>query len=470
MALTITSTGNATSTAGSGTLDITGITASVGDVLLICFAADNTALGGGTRTVTAADNAGGSTNVYTQRGTTGVQTAGSANDGAACYFHECPVTTALSANTITLTFVEGNITTKAAEVYRLQPGTDQAVKFIAVDTASPGAARTTHSATTISVTTGHTIFAMAAIETDDAITGDGDTTNGNWSAVSTRLADGGADIACMSCSSQYKTVSATGNQAWACTTATGRDSVANTIIYAPVPVITAATGSFAFTGATASLQIGRMVVADAGSYTLTGADVDLLIEAAGITLDVDSGSFALTGTDASLQIGRMVSADAGSFTLTGTDAALAYGFSVAADAGSYALTGTDVSLQIGRLVEAEAGSYTLTGSDAELEYVAGGVETSSGVSRLARAKSWPRIEREIRPDLNAPPEAEEPKPAVAATQKPADEPDEIVALAASLEAEAALAARLTALEGEIARRAAEQAEEDDLMIILLLAA
>lgn len=234
MALTVSSVGNATSTTSNTTL-ASGATvnASVGDVLLICIAAENSGTSGAARTVTITDNASGTTNVYTQRGTTGNATAGTAGDGASQFFFECPVTTALSSNTVTVTF-SGNVTHKAMEILRLQPASGQYIRFVEVGTASnttPNTGATSHSASTVSVANTHTIFCMAAVETDDTITGDSDTTNGSWSTLVRRLADAGADAVTMSCATQYKTVNATGNQSWEATTVSARDSSRNYIVY-----------------------------------------------------------------------------------------------------------------------------------------------------------------------------------------------------------------------------------------------
>lgn len=414
MALTITSAGNGSDVANSTTLVISSVTASVGDVLLLCIASENYRGSGASAIVNSiADNAGGSTNVYSQRGTTGNQTAGSPGDGASQLFYECPVTTALSGATITISF-SSNTRNKAAEIYRIQPGAGEAVVYVGVGTASAGANQTTHGAATVSVENGQTIFAMSAIETDDAVTGDSDTTNGSWSTVLTRLASGGTDAGSMTCSSQYKTVNATGNQSWACTTASGRDSVANTIIYgvpksisagggsytisgtAATPKLgrktAAAAGSYALTGTAAATKHGWKVVADAGSYAITGTAATLTYTPSGSTYTLAAGSgayaitgtagspllkrrataaagsYAITGTAATPKLGRRTVAGAGSYLLTGTAASLLHTYKIAALAGSYAIDGTAAATLKGWRITAEGGAYVITGSSATLTY------------------------------------------------------------------------------------------------------
>ena len=233
MALTVAASGGGTSVTDDTTLPISVGAAgfSIGDVMVIAIAAANSGTNGVARTVTIADNASGTTNVYSQRGPTGNQTAGTASAGASQFWFECPITTALtSTEVVTITF-SGNLSEKAASSIRLQPAASESVIYSAVGTASVGAGATTHDAATVSVADTYTIFAAAAIETDDATTGDSDTTNGSWSAAFGGLADSGTDPNAMRLFGQWKTATATGDQAWACTTASGRDSARNYIIY-----------------------------------------------------------------------------------------------------------------------------------------------------------------------------------------------------------------------------------------------
>lgn len=219
---------NGVSTTSNTTLTISEVTAPVGSVLVVMIAAGNAGTLGAAASITSISD--GTSNTYTQRGSTGNVDPAAAADGASQFFYECTVANALSNATITVTFGENN-PEKVIQVYILMAGSGYKPEFVSVQTASGGSTRTSHSASTVSVTSGDLIFAMAAIETDDAITGDSDTTNGSWAAIRTGLADAGVDASAMSCSSQYKFATGTGNQDWACTTATGRDSVSNTIIY-----------------------------------------------------------------------------------------------------------------------------------------------------------------------------------------------------------------------------------------------
>lgn len=366
MALTITSVGNATSITSTTTLASGAtVTANVGDVLLICIAADNPVAGGGARTITIADNAAGSTNVYTQRGSTGIATSGTALDGAAQYFFECPVTTALSGNVVTLTF-NNAITLKAMEIYRLEPSSGKSVVFQAVGTAvnsTPDTGLTSHTANTVSVTNGHTIFGMAAIETDDTITGDSDTTDGSWSAVSTRLADNGADPSTISCVTQYKTVSATGNQTWTATTVTARDSSSNYIIYSesgPASYsLTVNTSAVTLTGSSVKLTVSHKLSVDTSAVQLTGSSVALKRGFPGL---VSSASVTLSGSSVAMKVARVLAVSTRAISLTGASVLMTKGGILSVGSGTITLVGSDVTMKVARILGVTGAEIVLAGS------------------------------------------------------------------------------------------------------------
>jgi len=227
MAATISDLANGLGSA-TGTALATGatVTAAVGDWLVVVVAASNDGTLGAASITTVVDSGG--VNTYNQRALINYD-PGAAGAGATLGIYTCAVTSALSNATITVN-QSGNTDDKAVQVYKVVPGAGETISLIAVDTSGLTGNATEYTANTVSVTSGDIIFGAAAIETDDAVTGDTDTTNGNWSSVLTRLDDNGADAATMSCVSQYKTATGTGNQTWSCTTVTGRDSARTYII------------------------------------------------------------------------------------------------------------------------------------------------------------------------------------------------------------------------------------------------
>ena len=321
------------------------VTAAVGDWLVVLVAASNDETNGASSISGVVDSDG--VNVYTQRAIINYD-PGAAGAGATLGIFTCAVTQALSNDTITVNF-SVNTSQKAVQVYKVVPGASETIAFVAADTTGSTGAATTHSAATVSVTSGHMIWGCASIETDDAVTDDTDTTNGSWSTVVTRLADGGADASTMSCSSQYKTVTATGNQAWACTTASSRDSARTYLVL--------------------SSLVAYTIAADAGAYTYTGSAAGL---AAGRKIVADAGAYAYSGEAANLRRGFSLTAAAGAYALTGEAANLRRGFSLTAAAGAYALTGEAATLRADRRIAAAAGAYALTGDDTTLTYTPSG--------------------------------------------------------------------------------------------------
>jgi len=130
-------------------------------------------------------------------------------------------------------------------------------------------------------------------------------------------------------------------------------------------VLSADAGTYTYTGQDAVLSYGTVLDAESGSYTYTGTSTDLLY---GAVLDASGGSYLLTGADAGLNSGRVVEANSGSYALTGADSALNYGIVLIAEGGSYALTGADAELLAARILSADGGSYALTGQGAGLNY------------------------------------------------------------------------------------------------------
>lgn len=245
MPATISDLANGVSTTADSTV-VTGttVTAAVGDLLIVIAASSNDGTAGAASITTCVDS--DSVNVY-ERVTMVNYDPGAAGAGATIAFFVCRVRATLSGDTITVNHSD-NTDQKAVQVYKAVPAAGETISVTAVDTTGLTGNDTTHAAPTVTVFNGDTIFAAAAIETDDTVTGDTDTDSGNWSTIITRLADGGADAATMSCSSQYKTVTATASQAWACTTASGRDSARTSIIVRSATPDVAAYGQMMGTG------------------------------------------------------------------------------------------------------------------------------------------------------------------------------------------------------------------------------
>jgi hypothetical protein len=228
MSATVSGGGQGTSITADTTLaSSANLDAAIGDWVLVEVAASNDGTNGAASGIASIVDSDG-VNVYTLRATINYD-PGAAGAGATLYFFTCPVTDALTSASVTVTF-SVNTSEKAMQVWRIQPGAGEVISLVSVDTTGSTGSATTHSAPTVSVPVGGVIFAAAAIETDDTVTGDSDTTNGAWAGLTTRLADNGADAATMSLCMQGKIVTGAGDQAWACTTVSGRDSARSTLV------------------------------------------------------------------------------------------------------------------------------------------------------------------------------------------------------------------------------------------------
>jgi hypothetical protein len=367
MALTITSAENVRDTTSSAS-QTTGATinAAVGDWLIAQVSADNNGTNGASSISSVQDSSG---NTWTQRALIN-QDPGAAAAGATLAVYTCAVTVALVNGTVTANF-SPNTTSKSTQVYQAVPGAGEAVQFVAAyntTDASSASSTATHSAPTVSVNNGDTIFGFAAIETNATATGDSDTTNGSWSTLISRLSDTGTDATSMRGCSQWKTVNATGNQDWACTTVSSKDSARSYLVIGPIAnakTLTADAGSFSLTGTAATLRKGKVLAAAAGSFSLTGTSAGLKH---GWKVPAAAGSYVLTGTAAGLKHGWKLPAASGSFALTGTAATLIRKLPLVAGAGSYVLTGTAAALRQSRKIAATSGSFTLTGTDAGVKH------------------------------------------------------------------------------------------------------
>lgn len=117
-------------------------------------------------------------------------------------------------------------------------------------------------------------------------------------------------------------------------------------------------GGFAIAGYDATVVDSIDVLADAGSYALSGLDA-----AVTMSIAADAGSFSLTGLDSSLGVSLALSA--GSFALAGFDATAVVGGSIIPlDAGSFVLTGYSGNESF--YIPPGAGSFSLSGYETTL--------------------------------------------------------------------------------------------------------
>lgn len=228
MALTRTALGTAatTTTGTTATFTLGGSdSVSVGDLIVVCVAIDNTgASGAAPATLTVTDSAG---NTYTLR-SSGLQDPSTASAGAyGAIFTATAQFTLGSSSTITVT--TGSAAAIAMTVQKFSAGAGNIAQY---DTNGGNAgSNTTATVTTGSITNGGAVVGMAAIERGNstknlAVTADSDTTNGSWTTQQTAQGNNSStSTADMTVVSQSKIVTATATQTYNISWTTATDFV-----------------------------------------------------------------------------------------------------------------------------------------------------------------------------------------------------------------------------------------------------
>lgn len=209
----------------------------VGNTLIMGIALDPvSAVSGGNQFVSVTDGAGNSWLPI------GFRTQGSSSTGAAVAMFYCKVVRQITTTTGISVFCPfASATTRvAAQVFEysgvssLMP---QNFSNVALPTTGAGSSITQTVAAITPNAAGQLVLGFNSIETNTAVTGDADATNGAWSAILTTLSNSGSDLTSISLSAQSKTVTAAGAQNWATTTAVAKN-------YAGVIAVFAAAAAF----------------------------------------------------------------------------------------------------------------------------------------------------------------------------------------------------------------------------------
>lgn len=208
MGLTVSNVTTATSTTSNTTLEITGVSADVGDMLVVMIASDNSETSGTSPISSISDDAG---NTWTQRVNRSRTSGNTVDDGVAIRSYTSAITSALSSGTITVTF-STSTRSKVALVKKVVAGAGEIVGYDTNGGANGNSS--TPSTTSSSVPNGYTIMGFVGAETAASVTGDLDTTNGSWSTQQTNAASTGTNSTSIRMSSQQKTVTATGDQTY----------------------------------------------------------------------------------------------------------------------------------------------------------------------------------------------------------------------------------------------------------------
>jgi len=303
MALTITNVTTATSITSSATLDVTGITAAVGDTLILACAADDAGTAGVSSTSATITDAAG--NTWTRLSETNRTQAGNASDGTTLSIWRATLGFTLSSATITINF-SPNTTAKTAILYKVVPGAGEVVELIATGPGVTGSA-SAFSSGNVNVDSGQYIFGFTANESRSGVTRDSDTTNGSWSAPLTEIADSGVLNTSQRISGQWKLATASGNQSYDTAAPAARDYALNylilggagtasgaTIAAASSAIDGAAAGAAGVSGTTLSDTVALLDGAGTGGATAPG---DLTTAATSLTVGQASGAATAQGVE-----------------------------------------------------------------------------------------------------------------------------------------------------------------------------
>lgn len=128
-------------------------------------------------------------------------------------------------------------------------------------------------------------------------------------------------------------------------------------------VLTAASGSFSFTGNATTLKVSRKLVAAAVAFALTG-NVATLSKSK--NMPAVTGTYSQVGYTAALMVSRSLPTTTGSYLLNGNTANLKYGRKLTAAIGTYSFTGIAAAPKRGFKATASSGTFALTGNQAFL--------------------------------------------------------------------------------------------------------
>lgn len=265
---------SAVSNASGSTLAITGVTATIGDFLVLAVAADNNGTAGASSTSASITDPAG--NTWTRRSETNRTAAGVAADGITLSIWTCPVTVALSSATITVNF-SPNTTAKAALIKKIAPAAGETIVYRSAGSGASGSDTSFSTGTVAGVPLGDTILGFCGLQARVNPTPDSDTTNGSWSSNFIAIADSGTVGTSVLVYGQHKTVTATGDQSWDTSFGSARQYALNYIA-----VYVSTSGTVAATDAIDAASFAGPVATTGALGATDGADTASLAGLVGI--------------------------------------------------------------------------------------------------------------------------------------------------------------------------------------------
>lgn len=227
-------TGSSQNSSVNMSLGTTQFALNVGDLVVVCWSADN--LSATTPTVNAFTDISG--NAYTNhvhRGQNATAAAGVVGGILACKL----TNTINSGSSLGSMILSGAVTAKATVAFAFT-GADNTLRSTAVVASGAGTAAASPASGTVN--SGDLVIGMSGVESrSTTVTYDSDTTNGSWAGNTQCLSNtGGSDATCTETNAQYKIATASGAQTLN-HTVTNTDWVAILAVFQATP-LAAATG------------------------------------------------------------------------------------------------------------------------------------------------------------------------------------------------------------------------------------
>lgn len=120
-------------------------------------------------------------------------------------------------------------------------------------------------------------------------------------------------------------------------------SVRLRVTYDANTTLALASGTYTYSGKSATFPVGRKLALASGTYTYSGKDATFTVDTGGegTVLTAESGAYTYSGKDAAFSVGRKLALAGGEYVYSGKDASFRIARKLALSSGNYAYVGRD---------------------------------------------------------------------------------------------------------------------------------
>lgn len=312
----------------------------VGNVLVIRTAADNSGSSGAARTVTVTNQSGTPIDTATDTAYQQNNDPGAASAGVTCNVMVAVITA--TSGTVRVTYSGAVVQAGVAEEWS---GVQGVTRVVGTPVGANGTASTNlASCADASVASGNVAYGAMAIEgpSSDTITEDADTTNGSWVSL-TKLGTSNATADTnMTVAGGYKITTGTGGQTYNPTINNARDSAGIIVELAAAPIVSASLASSAggLTGSvTATPKHPATLAAPLGALAATSTEVVKHPATLAASLGALTGSMGATVTAGHATVAAVLASSLGGLT-AGVTGRVIHPATVAGQLGGLAASST----------------------------------------------------------------------------------------------------------------------------------